>query len=121
MLLLSQGYGEAQPSGAPFFIVGLGTAPLGDDLDAAVRQRLRQTATLYAFTRIETRPLAVGGREGIELVARAQEVDTDTDVLTVLVLVPHTETGYLILQGIAGDVETWLPQFRAITESLVWE
>ncbi|OZC01662.1 hypothetical protein [Rubricoccus marinus] len=121
-LLLAQGYGEAQPAGAPFYIAALGAAPLGDDIAGAAVQRLRQTPTVRDIGPVETRELEVGGMPGVEAIAQAVDADSGEPVMVVLVLVPTVENGYLIIQAMVGAEawEEWGPRFRAVTDSLVW-
>ncbi|MEM1055368.1 MAG: hypothetical protein AAGI52_07565 [Bacteroidota bacterium] len=121
-LLLSLTYGEANP-GAPLYIAALGAAPLIGDLDTSLTVRMRQTATLTDFGPITTRTVSLDGREAIEGTAEARDADTGIPVTVVSVLAPYTETGYLILHAMVGSdrAEEWLPQFRALTESLTWK
>ena len=121
-LLLSQTYGETPPPGAPLYIAALGAEPLAADLEEAARRRALRTQGLGGYGEVATRPLAVDGRDGVEAVVTGTEAETGARITTVLVLVPHTETGYIILQALVGTdaADEWLPRFRAITESLVW-
>ncbi|MEL6615031.1 MAG: hypothetical protein AAFQ43_04805 [Bacteroidota bacterium] len=120
-LFFAEASGTDAPPGSPLYIIGTGIAPLLRDLAAAPRRRIRETVTVTDIRDIETRPLAVDGREGVEAVATAKDDTTGEELALLLVMVPRGN-GYVISQAMVGAdrAEAWLPRFRAITESIVW-
>ncbi len=108
------------PATQPSLVVGASFAPMsGGSLEEFARSRLEQTPQIGSLEKIEGTTLEVGGRPAFELVAKGKYAESEAPVGVYQVIVADG-MDYTIVQGAApaDQFETFLPEFRSVTESL---
>lgn len=106
----------AGPVEGPLFIVApsLGTASVGDDLEAFNLARLRATPDVSDLSVESSAALTVDGLKGHEAVARARHPATQKDFLLYQALLVEGDH-YYVFQGRAGEADraAYLEHFKA--------
>jgi hypothetical protein len=114
--------GRRDPVGAaePLLVVLAAARPAGN-VDAAElgRRRLESIAQIRDLAGESGRAIEVGGRTGHEWTAAAKDATTGIPLAVYVAVVP-TGDRVIVLQGLVGAEasDEFLPQFRAITETL---
>lgn len=102
-------------------IVGLSFQPRAiDDLKAFSEHRIREIHQIKDLADIQGRTIEVAGEAAYEIVARATDGKTNTQVCVYQVIAPDPG-GYYIMQGFVPieRAQEWLPAFQAVAHSLV--
>ncbi len=120
MLLLAHPERSPSSPSQPFAVVASSLSPVQiDDLELFARQRIAQTAKISDLKDIQGAAVEVAGRPAYEITAKAKDLKSGDSLLVYQLLLVEGKTYYL-MQGMVGEslAEEYLPEFRAIAQSL---
>jgi len=121
MLLFNESGGRqgTDPREALYVIGPSVGAPPASDLKAFSEQRARQTVQVRDLRIVSGKKVTVDGLAGYELLADGADRETGAPMRLYQVIATDPG-GYYIMQGLSGRdrTDTFVPQFRAMTQSL---
>lgn len=104
----------------PMFIVGPSLSRiLIEDKSQFAHQRLMETAFAKVSALTSNRAISIGGLDGYEIVAEAQDTDSNTPLVVYQVILFEEEGSYILMQGLVGEKlrGEYLPEFKAMARS----